>query len=333
MSRLDRTPVTAGECDRGQLLLIGAVAIAFVIVGLVVVVNTALVGGGTGGTPPAAESSEAVEFNDQVRQDLRETTIRVNQASVYDDRSDLTTAMAENVSTYSGLLAESYATGEPTTVSVEYNYAERNGTRVVQAEDGNFTRTGTSSPPVTWTPLQSPSDPQAIDWLVLNLDARNVSGSQPFQLVVTDSDNDKGRIYIQRNTSPGRQVLAVDVWADFQGIANDTDTVTCSASNGRVLLDVLDGTSLGRDCAFNSTGPLDGPYKKVKFQNGDRAVGKWALVTDEPSNSLATCGSLGGLAEPCNTPVVLEANVTTTYATEGLRYENTQNVTIYNESR
>jgi hypothetical protein len=313
-------------------MLIGAVALAFVIVGLVVVVNTALVGGG-GGTAPAVESSEAVEFNDQVRQDLRQTTIRVNQAAVYDDRSDLTAAMEGNVSTYSGLVAESYAAGEPTSVSVEYNYAERNGTRVVQAADGNFTRTGTDSPPMTWSPLQSPSDPQAIDWLVLNLDAKNVSGSQPFQLVVTDSDNDKGRIYVQRNTSPRRQVLTVDVWADFQGTTNDTDTVTCSASNGRVLLDVLDGSSLGRGCSFNSIGPLDGPYKKVKFQNGDRAVGKWALVTDDPSNTLADCGSLASLGEPCNAPVVLEANVTTTYATEGLRYENTQNVTIYNESR
>jgi hypothetical protein len=241
--------------------------------------------------------------------------------------------MEANVSTYSDLMAESYATGAPTSVSVEYNYAERNGTRVLQTEDGKFTRTGTDAPPFTWTPLQSPSDPQPIDWLVLNLDARNVSKSQPFQVVITDSDNDKGRIYVQRNSSPGRQVLAVDVWAEFQGTANDTDTVTCSVSNGRVLLDVLDGTSLGRDCAFNSTGPLDGPYKKVTFQNGDRAAGKWALVTDEPSNTLADCGSLASLGEPCNTPVVLEANITTTYATEGLRYENTQNVTIYNESR
>ena len=319
--------------DRGQLMLIGAVALAFVIIGLVVVVNTALVGGGTGGVAPAAESSEAAEFNDQVRRDLRETTIRVNQARVYDDRSDLTTAMEANVSAYSGLLAESYATGEPTSVSVEYNYAERNGTRVVQAEDGNFTQTGTTTPPVTWTPVQSASDPQAIDWLVLNLDARNVSASQPFELVITDSDNDKGRISIQRNTSPGQQVLAVDVQADFQGTANDTATVTCSASNGRVLLDVLDGTSLGRDCTFNSTGPLDGPYKKVTFQNGDRAAGKWSLVTDDPSNTLADCGPPTPLGEPCNTPVVLEANVTTTYTTDGLRYENTQNVTIYNESR
>ena len=311
-------------------MLIGAVAVAFVIVGLVVVVNTALVGGGTSGVAPAAESSEAVEFNDQVRQDLRETTIRVNQATVYDDRSDLTTAVEENVSTYSSLLAESYATGEPTSVSVEYNYAERNGTRVLQAEDGNFTRTGTTATPVTWSPLQSGGSPEPITWFVVNLDAKNVSDSSPFEVVVTDKDGDVGRIFIERNSSPGRQVLAVDVRTELPDPDDSTDTVTCTASNGRVLLDLLDGSSLGRDCSFNTTGPLDGPYREVEFRNGDRAAGKWSLVTDEPGNSLADCGSLD---EPCNTPVVLEANVTTTYATEGLRYENTQNVTIYNESR
>jgi hypothetical protein len=319
--------------DRGQLMLIGAVAIAFVIIGLVVVVNTALVGGGTSGVAPAAESSEAVEFNDQVRRDLRETTIRVNQAAVYDDRNDLTTAMEENVSTYSGLVAESYATGGPTSVSVEYNYAERNGTRVVQAEDGSFTRTGSPTPGTDWRPLQAVGSPEPVTWLVLNLDAQNVSDSAPFEVVVTDENGDEARIFVERNSSPGRQVLAVDIRTDLPGTDDDTDTVTCSASNGRVLLDLLDGSSLGRDCSFNTTGPLDGPYREVEFRNGDRAAGKWSLVTDDPSNTLADCGSLASLGEPCNTPVVLEANVTTTYATEGLRYENTQNVTIYNESR
>jgi hypothetical protein len=235
-------------------------------------------------------------------------------------------------------VAESYATGEPTSVSVEYNYAERNGTRVVQAEDGNFTRDGTPTSPTNWTPFAPPSD-DALRWFVLNIDAKNVSSAQPVEIVAVNDESETARIQIQRNTSPKRQVLAVDVRTDLPGTAND-NAVVCSASDGRVLLNILAGESLGTCYKMNKPdkskqpnllGPFDGPYQVVEFRDGDQAAGKWSLVAAEPDNSLSQCGP--SPTEPCNTPVVLEANVTTTYATEGLRYENTQNVTIYNESR
>lgn len=111
--------------DRGQLLLVGAIAIALVLIGLVVVFNTVLYTDATSPTDSLEAADEAERMNQQARNDTRRLMKRVANESTTTvagvevlDNSSFDQNMQENMTKYSNGLARSVGHTGPTFVNV-----------------------------------------------------------------------------------------------------------------------------------------------------------------------------------------------------------------------
>lgn len=126
--------------ERGQLLLVGAIAIALVLMGLVVVFNTVLYTETTAPTETLESADEAEALNQQVRNDTREILFRIannstnapNNTMGYD--ADVISAMGN----YSEVVGISYANTGPVYVNI-----------TVHGVDGNATETSACPASVT----------------------------------------------------------------------------------------------------------------------------------------------------------------------------------------
>jgi hypothetical protein len=313
---------------RGQLILVGSLALAFIIVSLAVVFNGLAFADSLATSQDSELLDDAERFDRSAVDGSRNLVLYVNHATVYDSQSTLNTTVETNVTTYSDLRAESHVASRPGYVRIRYHGVERYGTRVIQTTDTNLTADGTLSGSASWMPVDSKRE---LGWFVVNFDASNVSdtsGSERFKIVLTDSTGAEGTLFVSRNTSTGADAATIDVETDLPGAANDTSRRACAPSQDRLLLDVRAGQAFGGYCEFNLTGPLTGPYD-VTFENGDAATGKYELVVADTSSpntfGPGSCPASG----PCNAWVVWTANVTTVYESRDVTHRNTQNVTVY----
>jgi hypothetical protein len=314
--------------DRGQLILVGSLTLAFVIISLAVVFNGMAFAESLSTDRNSELLSDAERFDRSAADGSRDLVLYVNHAEVHDDKTALNTSVETNLTTYSDLRAESHVASRPGYVRVRYHGVERFGTRVVQTTDGNLTDDGTASGASEWEPVDSTRD---LGWFVINFDAPNVSattGGDRFNITLTDSNGDAGTLFVSRNTSTGSDAATLDVETDLPGTANDTSRQACAPSQDRLLLDLRAGQAFGGYCEFNLTGPLSPPYE-VSVANGDEAAGKYTVVVggDSSPNTFAagSCPASG----PCNAWVVWTANVSTVYESRDVRHAHTRNVTVY----
>jgi hypothetical protein len=315
--------------NRGQLILVGSLTLAFIIVSLAVVFNGLAFADTLSRSGAGERLDDASRFDRSAVDGSRDLVLYVNHAAPYGGQAALNDSVAKNLTTYSDLRAESHAASRPGYVRVRYRGVDSHGTRVVQTADGNFTADGTPSGTADWNPVDTKRE---LGWFVVNLDARNVSatsGADRFRIELTDDDGDTGILYVSRNTSTGADAATIDVETDLPGTTNDTARRACAPSQDRLLLNLRAGQAFGGYCEFNLTGPLDAPYE-VRFENGKKATGKYAVVVDQsPSpgpNSLGVCPEPTG---PCNAWVVWSAELTTVYETRDVSHRHTRNVTVY----
>lgn len=308
--------------DRAQLILVGAIAIGIVLIGLTTVLNSAVFTENVAGGSSATVTGGVSEFDRSAVRDVRSLMVRVNHDGVYRDtgtgETELRASAAENVSAYSDVLAETYADTGSVYVNVSFGGATTIGNRVVQRSDANFSE---HNGPPTWQPINGPFK---LGWFVMNLDAENVSRTTPFYLRLQNSSGVNLNVSIRRTAS---NQLAVN-----SSIGGDhTSNVTCAQENGRVLLDVVDGTSYSGDCAFNSTMYLEGPYSSLTVENGESARGKYDLVVNETSPPYPVpndCG-VAPIDRPCKAVAVWSATFTTYYETGSIVHEKTHTVSVY----
>jgi hypothetical protein len=326
-SPLRRRPPFGRE-ERGQLILVGALALSFAVIALAIAFNGALYADTLAETEARTDLTVAEQLDREAARDLPQLLVYLNHRRPYPNTATLDATVTANVSTYARLVTEARLQERPGVVNV--SLVNRSyGTRVVQATDGPYTESGTVSGDPGWRPVD---DRRAIGWAVLNLDAANVSdatGADRFTVELTDADGDTATLYLSRNTSTGDDSRTVDVETVLSG-GNGTAPQPCPSSQGRLLLDLQDGSSFGGGCSFNLTGPLDGPYD-VRFENGDAATGTYAFVTaGSPPNTLAggtfACPDPTG---PCNAPVVWEATAVTVYETRTTTSNTTRGVEVY----
>lgn len=125
-----------GGTDRGQLLLVGAVAIAIIFLALVVVFNTVLFTDSTSPTESLESAEEARSFEEQVRNDTRRIMYDVanetGAAPISPTPGGCSLSLAtgsinnnwecyaaDNISRYSLMMATSYADTGPVYVDVD----------------------------------------------------------------------------------------------------------------------------------------------------------------------------------------------------------------------
>lgn len=335
---------------RGQLLLVGAVTLAIVIVGLAVVTNTVLFTENVGPGEARSESAAVEEFDYEVEKTARSLFLRVNHGERerdWDGPDGLEPTLVENIDRFSDQLSRSYAAAGTVFVDVRYRDTVYNGTRIVQGVDRNFTYNASHDGSVgsnveDWSVL--PADDRAdVGWFVLNVNLLNTSGDQT-EIEVENTVGERLTYRLNRSGDGEGRNLSLAV-VDETGA--ELDDAACRATGGRVLLDIFEGEAFGGDCSFPSMQRLEPPYSVV-VRDGGNLNGRFAVVAnitwyDDESRTLDADDGAGSLAyphcsaagqqPPCLSPVVWRSTVELVYQSTAIDYDTSRNVTVYDTAK
>lgn len=312
--------------DRAQLLLTGALAVAFVVIGLVVIVNT-LVVSETGTNPTSLDRSGQVEnFVFETERNVRRLLLELNHQKRTLTGPTLNDAIQENVSRYGRLLGESYGESGPAYVDLAYhNDTSTWGNRLVQSADDRFLSPGDATD--WWVIRNVTAERRSVGRFVVNADMRErwLAATN-----VTATNATGGSITLELGKERD-EALRVDWTASDR----PDGTTTCPTTGGRVLVDLVTGRSVTGDCRFPGLGAVDGPVA-LRIENGQGGIGKYGLVVNETldrydDGTTDQYDGCDGVATdvPCTTPVVWAASVTVTYDSPGTTIDRTRNVSVY----
>lgn len=350
------------EHDRAQLIVVGSILIAVVVLGVAVILNSVVV---TGNTQAGAGEQlvDAREVDYETRTSVRSILLRLNHPSTFSEiQSTTPTALEQDArqnveDRFGPAFARSYASSGPTSVDVRYRSTTL-GSRVVQAEDARLFSDGPGNPSLGASDAERPNWSPAVDqrqvgWFTLNIDVSesrtaylddNGNKGTPFVVRFRDSTGDyRLRVDVEPVVVDGD--LTVEVRSEFvngPSATTELSTVRCDPENGRVLLDFVEGESAAGDCSFHGledldVNPDDPNAVDVSFSNGDNLVGKYEFVT-ENAPTLRSGGTTasyrdcegGGVADsPCESPVVWEAGVGVSLRNSDADYANEFTVEVY----
>ncbi|WP_136687009.1 DUF7261 family protein [Halorhabdus amylolytica] len=311
---------------RGQLLLVGALVIALVIVVLAMVVNTVLFTENAGAERVSAEVEGVDEFAFQAGKTSRSILLRVNHGTHDRSVDQLQENVTRSIAGYDDALARSHVMSGTTYVNVSYNRTFHNGTRIVQSEDGNFTSPH-ATPGVDWSVISS-GDETDVGWFLLNVNLRNTTAGHAWINVTGRSEE----LDFRMNRSDGGD--GTNLSLAVYNSSTDLDSVNCTSSGGRVLLDIYAGTGSSEGCSFTGIDEYLGPRYDVSVADGDNVAGKYSIVTNSTWNasfaSFDRCRATS--ADPvCRSPVVWNGSVDLTYQSPTVQYTQQRNVTVYGE--
>ncbi|MCU4716592.1 DUF7261 family protein [Halapricum hydrolyticum] len=321
---------------RGQLLLVGAIALAVIILGLSVVANTVLFTENVGTGEDRVESSEIGEFSFEAQKGTRSLLLRVNHANETNTMAELDANVRRQVTNYSDGLARMYASAGTKIVDISYNRTLANGTRIVQRTDRNFTYPDGGSRVSDWSLFDDPAD---VGWIVFNVDLRNTSGRQMTVNVSGDSETLQYRF----NRSNGGDGAALRVTTTNLN-TGATDTTACESTGGRVLFDLRRGEAFSSECTSPGIETLAPPYE-ISVSDGHNLAGQYDVVVDgrwhssesetldavntDTGNDLSYPHCTGSDPGPCVLPVVWEGQVDLAYRSDRTDFATTRNVTVY----
>ena len=294
--------VTARLDDRGQLLLVGAIGIAVLLVVLAVVLNTAIYTEAIAtDSATANEERSVVAYEDGAERAIAGIILSTNRGSdgtVTED--ELETNLREDVAQWSDLSDRHRATdGASGTLSVdEVTY----GTRILQDE----------------TQREFTDGDGTADWTV----AENVSRVIEFRMTITaerlqDLGNESFSVRVEDGDGSVREL---DVYANEDDeVTVDTGTDTCSSPGETVTIDLVSGTVDGTPCAgLSVTDDLE-PSSDIDYRNADTVEGEYALTVD---GGAETTVDAGGTESPRAVPAIDGAEATLTYHSSTLSYES-----------
>jgi hypothetical protein len=305
-------PTGSDGCDRAQLLLVGAFALAVLVVALALVTNGAAQTEtlATDRTD-AGDLRDAVRFRDDVRRGLGGIVDTVNRNGD-DDYGALRDDLNASVEEWERLAARGSA-GDGVGVSVELTNdpltSDERGSRISQTPEREFTD---SNGTANWRLASSVDRTRAFE---VNVSRANLSsGCGGCFTVVAENGTATWRAQFTRG--PSEIQVAVD---------GPTGAETCTIPADSTVVDLSAGTVPDRSCSFPAFAEgLGGPYN-ITYQNGDAGTGTYALVidTDEPLVDDSPYAATG----PSLSRAIYSADVTVRYRTPSLTYTTTVRVT------
>lgn len=318
--------------DRAQLVLIGAVLAALVILGLTTVINTVLFTEDITTSVGGSGSVAADEYDYEVRSAASSVVLRLNHEGRNDSATDLAGWVRKNFSGYRQIRQELSVSGRDVLVDLSFNNGSTGtvyGRRIVQAGDANFTTDGGAA---DWTPVPG-GDNALVGRLVMNVDVGDTSDTTPFVMRISETTSSQYVEYeLSNDGGDGTGNLTVET--DQSSLGLGTTTSKCRPAGGRVVIDFGQGNSYTGSCDIGSFRELDQPLQ-VRFRNGKQLVGKYDIALDRSTSRVGTdygkCwqSPTPAIDQPCVAPIVWQANVSVAYETDNVQYSNEHNVTIY----
>lgn len=310
------------NADRGQLLLVGSVAIAFVILGTTIMLNGMMYQDTIGSQGNEQALRDALRTKEMVRTDMQRLAPRVREDT---GRGSYRDALRENVSQYGRYYANMSFDDGIVFVNVTLNEsASREGQYIIQnasstTGNANFDNSWNSNNP--WTVTDDATVLSPFNLTVTEINSHPVHHPKTTLRVENPSSGEfwELRINYSDNSHPGDEELLVAVTNDGrEGYREVSDGVT---------VDLNDGTVNGaRTTGFKFDNFVDPPYK-VTFENdgpgAHQPKGYYQIGTDKQYLSEHT----GPSADPyvVNRGVVVPA-FDITYERPELRYNTTIHV-------
>jgi hypothetical protein len=255
--------------ERGQLLLIGGIAVAIVVFSTVLFAHSLAVTDGITTTGSADTIERSADREASVERDFARLAAETRGDDLDGFEEQYEHALENYTRTHNRVVASSGGTYLHATL----NESASLGTEVNQTSSSRFNRPGGTGSNVDWDIARS------VDRVVVfNLTVTDIPGSgTPFSVVV---EGDSGSIWEMEVTesSPG----------SIKTVAVPGDPSACH-DTGTVVVDLLEGSCSvgGTSGSFTSfTDTLDSPYT-VRIEKGNRARGtyRFAGIGDFPGTS------------------------------------------------
>lgn len=312
---MDGLTPPAGEVsrtDRGQLLLVSAVALAVLFVTLAVILTTAI-HTETIATGASETDNERAVVTHQASVDRHagESIERVNEAD-HDTYESLEADLRERIAAWNDLSSRhDGGAGAASNVSL---VAVTEGTRIVH-EDGaeDFTNaTGEQS----WTVADDVSATRDFRMTVTRQSLRAPGGKS------CDESGDCFEVTIDDGTDTWTMAVSAaqnEVVVDVENTSGDH--TTCSVANQSAEIDLLAGTIEDTPCpALRFVDDVESSYD-IHYGNADNASGTYTLTVDR---RLSESPAVGG--SPSYEPVIDDATLAVSYRTPAVQYETERRV-------
>lgn len=300
--------------DRGQLLLVGALAMAVLFVALALLLNTAIYTGNLATREAGVDGTAAIDYVG-ASEDAGAAAIRSVNERNNSSHAALLTALEATMAAWDDDAAHHRATaGDLAAVDV---VGVTNGTQLRQNDSArNFTN---QSYGADWTLVADAEGVTGVHSVRLTVDASRLrSTSDP---VADDA------FHVSVSSDPGtrRLYLYDDSGTPRARLVEPSGATTCtvgSVTAGTFVVDVPNASVGGASCpALANLTDTEGSVT-IAYRDGDAAGGTYRLVVDEPSTALSLSEfAAAGSGQPYWTDGLYAAEFRVAYRTPQLDYE------------
>ncbi len=308
--------------DRGQLLLVGALTLAVMLVTLAVLLNAAIYTGNVATRDAGPGTAEAIEYEGEATSMTRAVVRSLDGGgdgsypALRSNFTDTVEGWSRATGAHSGIgLADA---------SLEKVATER-GTRIAQTADRNFTAADRSP---TWT-VANDTGVRAFrmnvtqDSLAPFPDTPITNGS--FR-VTFDDGTDEWAVYLHQGGGSLNDVSVTVVDPDDDKV--DDGCTVAPGADDRAVIDLTGATVAGQTCPeLRFFGNLSGEYtvRYVDAEDGsdnEQVNGTYSVVVDRPLDDLATGADTTGSAEPSATRTLYSADLRVVYRSSDVYYRS-----------
>jgi hypothetical protein len=336
--------------DRAQLILVGAVAIAFIVLGLAVVFNTVLYTENVASTGAASAPRDAQIQNQEIEFAVKELIARTNVEGKWQNLSEARTGIGDNVSLYSEGLMKVQGAAAPTIVNVTVidqtetingiSGSDQIGATIQQTDGGEFRNNANEE---NWTVVDGGAPLGDFNMTVKASSLASGTSDDKFRVDWNaSSTNDNFSIWIYQKTDGD---VAIQTKNDSEPVSSEC--VLDESSGENVEFDFSSGTIRNHsDCSGMvniSAGVPTGSPRNMSFHNGESASG-WFSVT---VNEVGAVGSginnktepnppfpsIGPSDSPYYTYGVWTVKLRVTYNSGDISFERVRVIEVYNRSR
>ncbi|WP_256299266.1 hypothetical protein [Haloarchaeobius salinus] len=340
--------------SRAQIVLVGALAIAFIVLGIVVVFNTSLYAENVDSTGTVSSVNQAEQVRHAGGQSVAGLAYRVNEGN-FTNETDIAATMNDNTSNLSAVWQSLYARSQPSAVNASLDGSNSEyGVRVFQSTDADFRARGGTPPGTsanwTLTPTDTPATYADIGRFELTLERDSLDTDQTgaFHLSVlgsTESGDWQWRnvwftrdgsgnvtVYLAENSSTTDPRTTSFEWYEENGME------VCDVSVGTTAeVDLVTGSIEGTNCFEFLSGihPVSGTDGyEVQFRNGGNVSGQYeAHLSTTAFESVGTRFDNSAGDAPYYSYILWEATAIVEYGSPAASYTRTVTVPVYNSTR
>lgn len=302
--------------DRGQLFLVGALALSVILVTLAVLLNTAIYTGNIATRDPGTGSADVIEYRASAAEMAGRTLTGVNYRN-NESYTALESGFDEAVGNWS-VAATMHSVVKGTDAHANATNMTR-GTRIVQHGDRNFTNASGVSNWLLAEDVQVRNYTIRVDQSTLDPisedDTTDDFGST-YTVSITDSTNETWDVHVYDldDSFDEVRVAVVDPDGGLEKCSVATaDSATIDLTNASLADDHCDALDF-----WSSTSQK----YQIEYTNGDVANGTYSLVVDKDTDTLDTTdfNADGAGASPYVTPALYSAEVEVTYRSPTVNY-------------